>query len=298
MIARLARQSTAILLRKCHRLLRNLSQGRVDCVEATHQLRVATRRADVALRIYGEWLPNRRRKWLRRVLQQVRAEAGTVRDLDLLAMNWLPTQDPAGVLVAPDVAAWLHTRIQQQRSDAWHRLLHWTRKSKATRLRKRSRTLVQSLRRRGHGTAADLVSQSLARLAEQLREALPFTSTSLPSSHRTRIHARRLRYALELLQEFLSEDILVIGEPLAQMQQQLGQVNDDATEIRFLEDAICACGDPHLAERLKPLLELASAAAEEHLAKWAVDSAGQLSSLIEVLDRIAPGRLADSKSLP
>src|SRR5262245_41447558 len=54
-------------------------------IEHVHRLRVATRRATSALKLYRECVPPKRYRWLKKRLRSVRRAAGDARDLDVLA---------------------------------------------------------------------------------------------------------------------------------------------------------------------------------------------------------------------
>src|SRR5262245_11473393 len=56
--------------------------------EHVHQLRVATRRADAAMRAFADFLPRRKAKKLRRALKRIRRAAGEARDHDVMAMRF------------------------------------------------------------------------------------------------------------------------------------------------------------------------------------------------------------------
>src|SRR4051794_41529286 len=58
-------------------------------VEHVHRLRVATRRACAALKLYRELLPGKEARWLKRRLRKVRKAAGDARDLDVLSQRLL-----------------------------------------------------------------------------------------------------------------------------------------------------------------------------------------------------------------
>src|SRR4051812_42557814 len=53
-------------------------------IEHVHRLRVATRRAAAALKLYGECLPQKSVRWFKKRLRQIRRAAGEARDLDVL----------------------------------------------------------------------------------------------------------------------------------------------------------------------------------------------------------------------
>src|SRR4051794_16426954 len=58
-------------------------------VEYVHRLRVATRRAGAALKLYKELLPKKPARWLKRRLRKIRKAAGDARDLDVLSHRLL-----------------------------------------------------------------------------------------------------------------------------------------------------------------------------------------------------------------
>ncbi len=62
-------------------------------IEYVHQLRVATRRAVAAIRLYQSWLPAKRRRRLCRLLKQIRRAAGEARDCDVLLARQATASD-------------------------------------------------------------------------------------------------------------------------------------------------------------------------------------------------------------
>src|SRR5262245_53297140 len=57
--------------------------------EHVHRLRVGTRRAGAALRIFRAWLPDRARRRARRALRDLRRAAGDARDWDVFLLGLL-----------------------------------------------------------------------------------------------------------------------------------------------------------------------------------------------------------------
>src|SRR3954454_16467108 len=53
-------------------------------IEHVHRLRVATRRAAAALKLYRDWLPEKTQRWFKKRLRQIRRAASEARDLDVL----------------------------------------------------------------------------------------------------------------------------------------------------------------------------------------------------------------------
>jgi CHAD domain-containing protein len=282
-ITRIAKQSLRELSQRFRRLLSDLADVHVEPVETTHQLRVTSRRADVALRLFRAWLPRDRRNGMRRVLKYIRSDAGFVRDLDLLEQQWRPPHGVLAAQVPPAAATWMHKRIQTQRAQARHRLFHWTRKSAVNRFRKRSQQLVRTARLRRHGSANACISRTLGKLVGRLRESLPATSSSLSDSHRTRIDARRLRYAVELLGQILPSSAATIATALSRIQEQLGRINDEATAVRHLKASLDDCGDRTLVPPLQAMLERFESAASARLAQWDADMRDELGTLQNLL---------------
>src|SRR3954470_13477806 len=63
-------------------------------VEHVHHLRVATRRAAAALKLYRDWLPEKSARWIRKRLRQIRRTASEARDLDVLIQRLGRESDP------------------------------------------------------------------------------------------------------------------------------------------------------------------------------------------------------------
>jgi CHAD domain-containing protein len=53
-------------------------------IEHVHRLRVSTRRAMAALKLYRDWLPAKHHRWMKKRLREIRRAAGDARDLDVL----------------------------------------------------------------------------------------------------------------------------------------------------------------------------------------------------------------------
>ncbi len=63
-------------------------------IEHVHRLRVATRRAAAALKLYRDWLPQKTKRWIKKRLRQIRRAAGEARDLDVLIQRLQRDSDP------------------------------------------------------------------------------------------------------------------------------------------------------------------------------------------------------------
>src|SRR6476646_47415 len=56
-------------------------------IEHVHRLRVATRRANAAVKLYRDCLPEKTARWMKKRLKKIRRAAGDARDLDVLAVR-------------------------------------------------------------------------------------------------------------------------------------------------------------------------------------------------------------------
>lgn len=199
----------------------------------THQLRIATRRADVALRLFEPNLHRRRTSDLRQQLRCWRHAAGTLRDLDVLrarcASDAVTPRD--GIRLSADLQRWLLPRIDRQRSRARHKLRRLQKHSERRRFIRKMRRLIRHRPR-----PSDAGSAGLNGLVAAFLQEIAAPPVTLAQSHQTRIAARRLRYALELLQASLPETAQPLIDDLVELQDRLGRINDLAVATRFLKE--------------------------------------------------------------
>jgi CHAD domain-containing protein len=78
--------------------------------EYVHQLRVATRRATAALKIFSELLPNKQLSWMKKRLRRIRQAAGDARDLDVLIARLEQRIDKAAGDTLPELVEELSQR--------------------------------------------------------------------------------------------------------------------------------------------------------------------------------------------
>jgi CHAD domain-containing protein len=206
--------------------------------ESVHQLRVWTRRANVALRLYRKWIPRQRWAWMKKQLKRVRRAANDARDYDVLI------QRLAGVPEDKDAARWLEAirtnRIQAQGSiaDVNDRL------SDHKNFQRHLEKLVKSMRSRSEKKAfdthfGDWAHDQLRRFVLRFFKAVPDAPDDSPALHRFRIRAKELRYAIELLAgafpEQLQNELYV---EICQIQDRLGQINDLSTSTARLREKV------------------------------------------------------------
>src|SRR5262245_37953091 len=81
---RVARRTLRARLRTVSDWLARAADEADADAEHVHQLRVSTRRATAALRLFDSVLPRKRSRWFRKRLKRMRKAAGEARDLDVL----------------------------------------------------------------------------------------------------------------------------------------------------------------------------------------------------------------------
>jgi len=191
--------------------------------EFVHQARVAVRRMRSATRLLGKaagW-PTA----LDEELRWVGRKFGAVRDSDVLLLQTLPDLLATMPADAP-LHAWVgDARRQRQRAD-----LALCEAMTSARFARLALRLLQWSHTRAMPSPAlaEAAAKKLRRLHARLFSAAAFFAV-LPASqqHRVRIHAKRLRYALDLFACVLpSRSAASYGKKLAHLQDELGALND------------------------------------------------------------------------
>lgn len=210
--------------------------------EHVHQARVALRRMRSAIRSfdpYGEDLPPRLVKGLHWLAQTL----GTARDWDVIVEQTLPSIPSSAPVDAADQRL-LKRAARREQARA-------TRQAVAAVSSRRYARLVLRTARWSMDdapAATDSVGESAASLLEQaadrlFKDARSFSRLGTHKRHRVRIHAKRLRYALDLLAPSLpgraAADYI---EALAALQDTLGELNDASVALARLTDAVEAGG--------------------------------------------------------
>jgi CHAD domain-containing protein len=220
-------------------------------------LRIATRRADAALRLFELLLPPRRTDRLRRRIRKVRRAAGAVRDVDVL-IGRLPRDASPGVDVLP-----LMADLRDRRSSRANELLDRIRGQRIGRIRRQSRKVLERVRWRDAADAQIVNGDGLMFLRpaiDEFRAAAGADLSEIADLHRFRKCAKRLRYSVELLISGEQEGggLHPLQTALEGLQDALGGINDHATATTLLgeiagsradEHAVAAAGTQLAAER-------------------------------------------------
>jgi CHAD domain-containing protein len=256
-VSRAARQALEVRLAAVEhffgRAAKQPKSGRADA-EAIHQLRIWTRRAAAALRLFRDLLPTRQARWLKKKLQQVRRTAGMARDCDVLLAR-LPTHS------SQSLASLTH-QVQARRRAALRDLARLHRRLIAGRRlpRRRHKLLAKADR--------DWADKKLAKapfgpwyraqirpLTDEffcLAAADPATSATL---HQLRIAGKRLRYALELAAGSIpSATRNKLYDGLTDLQDRLGEVCDHLAGVDRLKQWIAETDDRGVRRHLRAAL--------------------------------------------
>jgi CHAD domain-containing protein len=246
-------ESRLLAVLRCLPLATDESNANFDSV---HQLRVWTRRANVALQLYQRWIPRQQWRWMKRQLKRVRRAANDARDCDVLLRRLSNSKDNK------DATRWLES-IRNQRIDAQGPIAHIRdRLSHRQRFKHRIDRLVKSMRSRGkkksklyHSRFREWASQRLQRFLSRFFKAVPAAPDDSVALHCFRLRVKELRYAIELLGGGFPDQVRyqLYGE-ISAIQDRLGQLNDLSTSAARLQDKLKSCHDTEEKESCRRLL--------------------------------------------
>jgi CHAD domain-containing protein len=223
-------------------------------IEHVHRLRVSTRRAMAALRLYDDWLPRKPARSIRKRLKKIRRAAGDARDLDVLANRLSHDYEQAAEPIQPWIA---QRRARVQRAI----------EKVADRSRRRERfarkivKVTSKIRTAGPGDSAPVQFRQWA--GQQLHDAtgnffaeLPDESADVETLHQFRIRGKELRYTIELVAPAFGPDLRAKYYPVVEsLQEKLGDVQDHVTASDRLRGW---AEEMHDSDHKQTLLQLAS----------------------------------------
>jgi CHAD domain-containing protein len=198
-------------------------------VEHVHQLRVATRRAAAAVRVFHELA---RKKHLRRItkeLKQIRRAAAAARDLDVLCSRleqgcWDGPEE--GLTQAIGMASSRREEVQAPLVRVYSRGKRKGWKRRAGKLSQPKAWRDSQSERRFHDLAVDVLGQA----ADEFFAFAATGPTELKALHQLRIRAKKLRYTVEIVAGGLHESLRGDVYPeILDMHELLGAMNDHAT---------------------------------------------------------------------
>ena len=213
--------------------------------EGVHQMRVALRRLRATFSLFRPMIPEEQRLWATSEMKWIASALGPARNWDVFADHLRPLEQHFPD--APGIAE-LSRKAQESRRTAYRlvqqtitaprytdfvlRLLTWT-ETRGWRQQAVSEASVNLLAPLGH-LAAELLER---RHRKARRLARRFDKLAPPERHQLRIALKKLRYALDSLQElYRPKPVQRYLRCLASLQDDLGIVNDIATMDGLLED--------------------------------------------------------------
>lgn len=195
-------------------------------IEHLHRMRVASRRARVALRMFGPslGLPDERRSGLKGVTK----ELGRARDLDVQG-EWLEAFCPGLDRRARPGAQRFLLRIRQRRQREQRRilqLLDWLEGPSGLAPLEEALAAL-ALGPDGSVSALALMGASVMGLSLRVRDLGAYMDTQdHQAHHRMRIAVKSLRYALEICQPAAGDQVKPLLEGLKALQGALGREHD------------------------------------------------------------------------
>jgi len=208
-------------------------------VEYVHRLRVSTRRAVEAVRVFRKMLRPSHRREVKERLRQIRRTANDARDLDVLAERLAHSTAGNGLR---GVTAFLE-RISLWRKEAQRPIVAVYRELLEERSDYLTNQLLEEIRfsgkrlRKREPTFGEKAPKFLKRVSKKFNEAARGDFSNIEALHAFRLAGKRLRYTMEILAGAFDPAFRSDLYPkVEQLQDYLGKVNDHATaQTRFQE---------------------------------------------------------------
>jgi CHAD domain-containing protein len=269
-----AQVALALRMSAVRKLLKTAAQTACDPddnVEAVHQLRIGTRRAAAAVRLFQEVLPQKQARWFRRRLRTIRREAGLARDSDVLGEQFASQGIEGNELAA------VHLRKARRQSERRLQKLY-QKLVESRRWKRRQRRLVQKLKHppscKGSARSpfGPWCRDQLARVYEKFAAAAGKSLRRVDQLHALRIAGKRLRYALELAPAALPDKVLKsLYDELSDLQERLGKVCDQRATVGHVKGWLAETDEPATRRTLRDWLaaaERAQGAEERKFSRW------------------------------
>jgi CHAD domain-containing protein len=206
-----------------------------DDVEYVHQLRVGTRRAGAAVRIFKESLPANLHKKSRRTLRAIRRAAGAARDWDVFLEMLNARAERCDARGRPGLDFLLGFGHGQR--DCAQEQLRDATDGQGERLGRRIAQCAEALD--GTDSAQTLRELAVPMLKELMHEFEAAAGGDLhpyEALHQVRILGKQLRYAMELFESCFAPEFRGDVYPnIAEMQDILGRANDSHVALGRLE---------------------------------------------------------------
>jgi CHAD domain-containing protein len=234
-----------------------------DDIEYVHQLRVGTRRADAALRIFGACLPKKTHKKARRRLKTLRRAAGAARDWDVFLADLLAREQAADAKHRGGLDFLIGYAIGQR--AAVHRDLLAVHQEHGASLEKFLVDTLDAIRppHDSHAPAilVDAARPLLFQRLKELEQAALADLREYAQLHQVRIAGKRLRYAMEVFADCFDPAFRDSLYPrIEELQEILGRANDShvaagrLAELRERGQTLCSTAWSRLQPGVEQLL--------------------------------------------
>ena len=234
-VSSLAKRVVERRLAKVARLLPRAAKHPERNVEYVHDLRVAARRATVALQMFAPCLPGPERERMTAQLRRIRRSAGPARDLDVIEERLSRIAVAGGA--TPQLAVVID-RIRRKRHRAQKPLRRAHKRARKQGFRVQASSISQQVRWRGEAPEPDVREWAGAALRPLLDRFAARSSADLTDKralHRMRIAEKRVRYSLDALREAAVPPVDRVSPVLEELQERLGEINDhDAARALLL----------------------------------------------------------------
>jgi CHAD domain-containing protein len=261
-------------------------------LEHVHQLRVWTRRATAAIRLYRDLVPWSRAVRLKEHLSLLRRACGEARDLDVMAARLALNEDDPG-------AAHLLERVRGRRAESQQPLLDaFSQLDGGAKFERHMRKFIKKVRQRSK--TDKLHAETFGRWAR--KNVRPYVEqflmdgradfSNIEAIHRFRISGKKLRYTMELLAAgFPPRFERQLYPRVEKLQDRLGRINDLATALTRFEHWLQETTEPaekaHLEKLLDEERQQLDEARTRFLTWWTPE---RLSQFANAFDRLILGR--------
>lgn len=207
--------------------------------KGVHRLRVSTRRAGAALRVFREWTPKKERRALEDRLRRVRRCAGDARECDVQLEHFAALLDRTDPGLGSAIGFVLGTLAdRRERAVGRVRELASDRKRGSATIRKPRKAVIGSLDGPKKRTFLEVARESFGREIERMTRASREDLSVLANLHELRIAGKRLRYTAEVVEPCFAPGMFeTVTQRMTEFQDHLGGLND-LSEMKVRVEAL------------------------------------------------------------
>lgn len=231
-------------LESVRRLLKRVRRHWQSESEHVHQLRVATRRAQMAIQVFAQFLPTKLVRKSLRCLKKFRHAANIARDLDVLLDRY--QEQPVNKCFTAAQRKELVHFLGKKRREAQVELDALTNRRGRNKFQRKMRRLLQlkSSSENDGVSLRELADQELRPLLQEFFKLAHLGADDIEAIHRLRIAGKRIRYVMELTAgAYSTREFEPIYRSFCEFQKQFGEVNDHATAVNTLGKSWANCDD-------------------------------------------------------